>query len=235
MEKNKMQLIKTSLFALILYFGLFFYLSVLAQNIDPVVQWNKKSDQFSEGGTELPSLQRFLGLELKQLKASINLDYLGRNITDYSEFHTHTQTSLGYKLLEYKTKIKLATNTQESKIYHGVYILKNNRVIGYYLVENYAYEKNQPLVEARVAQIEQLPLNQVEINALTLYPNIIDVKIYQHLQNGYIEKYALASVSNSYKQLMLEAWYPVELEPVLKSIFVDSLQQNITFTYATNH
>jgi len=232
MEKIKMQLIKTCICTLFLYFNT--SLSLSAETIQPLIQWEKASDNFSEGGPGSPIFRRNLNKDIHLLKENIalflELSYLDRNISNYSEFSFKNHSILGYKLLEYKTKIKSSSLTQEQKIYHGLYILKNNIVIGYYLVENYVYEKNQPLVESRVAQIEQFPILQNENQALTLYPNI-EAKIYSRSQAGYLEQYALASVGNRFKQLMLEAWFPAVLEPTIKNLFQNDLQQNIVFTH----
>ena len=115
---------------------------------------------------------------------------------------------------------------QTAFIYRAIYPLNGDRSIGYCLFDYMDFGKrfqNDPVI----LQIKNLAKNQNYLQGEFVIPENSTLTIYEAPHTDYIERYAIFEMVEGEKALMLDAFYPKDLEETLKPYVLLALNQNM--------
>lgn len=106
------------------------------------------------------------------------------------------------------------------------YIFNNdNKVKGFYIFEYTDIEN--PII---ITQIKSMPHNASYLSDLNLKSGDYEITFYEEKHHGFIERYGILSYENgTYQDLILDAFYPEELEseiqPIIREVVKNYLKQ----------
>lgn len=190
--------------------------------INPIINFEKDriigipSEVIVNDTTPAPLISSHNSANLKR-----NLGVNQGEIISYYNNNLFIRNLLANKKVDLKYNYKLVRFYNEPSDLEGTYIInQNDKCIGYYLIDNFEITNFQN--DNIVKNIKNLPINNTYLNGNLRLPQDSSITFYEGKHDEFIERYAIFQ-RNGKIYLLLDSFYPKELEDILSLHLIDSL------------
>lgn len=161
---------------------------------------------------------RYLGLGKNQILDKVNASLLKNDAVSYT-----SQSVSGYELVEVNAGSKASFGYFGGK---AIYFL-NSKNVGYCILEQKPYFTDRTAPEYFGA-IKALTFNDSYLASGLNIPAGVQISFYEKVAGDMVERYGIATMSGR-ELLVLDAFYPLQLESQVKPTIIQVLNQSLAF------